>query len=236
MSETKTEAAASGEAKPAEGSLVDAATQAKATEGAADQGGEKKPEAGAEDKAEDKAPEAPVVPDSPDKYDFTLPDVGLKDEKGDPFQFDKNDPFVVEARKVAFDNKLPQKALTDLMGLYAKVQAETVAQSSKLAVEAEKTRVAAELSQLASKDAAGKDIAPAARIDALLAKVNTLAGDGASKQLAAGLTNAGVVKVVEKIVEAAIGKASGKEPAKGSATDDNLRGEARLLQLRTAAR
>ncbi len=47
-----------------------------------------------EDQGKDGEKEAPEVPDSPDKYDLTIPDdIGLKDENGDPLQFSADDPL-----------------------------------------------------------------------------------------------------------------------------------------------
>lgn len=239
MSETKTEPAAQ---ERNDGALVSPEAAAggektAAKEGAGQDAGAKvEPEAKAEAPPKDGA-EVAGVPESPDKYDVTIPDVGLKDEKGDPFQFDKNDPLVADLRKVAFENKVSQKVVSEFLTLYAKANkanVDTLHQSRAASEAAEQARVKSELAALATKDAAGKEITGEARISGLFTKVNAIVGDGASTVLAAGLINAEVVKVVEKLAERAIGTAAGKEPPKGAATDDSVRGEARLIQLRSA--
>lgn len=59
-----------------------------------------------------------AIPPSPDKYEVKLPD-GFKPPEGMQFEFDNNDPAMIEARKAAHDLKLDQAGFSRMLGVYA---------------------------------------------------------------------------------------------------------------------
>lgn len=222
-------------------SLADGAEGAKEGEGAKTEGGEgegaKDGDKGAEGaKGEDqslagKAEEAATIPESADKYDFTLSeDIGLKDDKGEPFQFDKEDPLLKDVAEAAFKYKVPQEALTQLLGIYAKDQKATVdkiATDRKTQIDA---TIDAELKKLETKTADGKNVTGGERVQRLLSGIDAALGDGASKKIAPGLINADIVMGLEKLIAAA-NESAGKGEGSGSVTD-GLRGAAAIKALR----
>lgn len=226
----------------AEGSLVEeveTGAGAEGAEGAGNEGqnkeGEGDPPAGgegAEGEKKEAATEAQgTVPDSADKYDFTISaDIGLKDEKGDPFQFAPDDPLIAEARDAAFKHKISQEALSDLLAIYARANLDGVKEASEAAAAAEEARKTEELSKLKFTGADGKEVDGAQRINTMLNNVNRILNDdGASKLLKDGLINAGVVQVVDRLVAKLLEKPSGKEGSGASNKFEGLRG-AKLLE------
>lgn len=194
--ETKT---AEGEAKDASPNLADASKDS----AEADKTTEKP-----DQKSEEKAPELPA---SADQYDFTIPeDLGLKDEKGDPLQFDKDDPIVAEARNVFFENKVPKEVASKMVGLYAKAMKETQEATLKSVQELSTAKIQAGLKKLESKDAAGAVVEGGVRVQRVLAGIDTAFGAGASKIIGAELTQPETVIELERwlavINEGEVGK------------------------------
>jgi len=184
-----------------------------------------------EDKKEDEETGDQEFPTDAASYDLTIPEeLGLKDEKGDPLQFDKNDPLVEEFRNLAFDNKLSQDAASKMMGMYARAIKESIETSSKdqtAAIEQNKTD---QLEKLKMKDANGKNIAPEERVQSALNSLNATLGDGASKKYIEAITDARHVMLIEELVAKSHEKAGKSD---GSTDDENLRGAAALKRLRT---
>ena len=221
----------------AEGSIVenvDAGAEIEKASGA--EGADKGAEGGEGAKEEVKAEEAPALPDSADKYDFTIPaDIGLKDEKGEAFQFAADDPFVKEAREAAFKHKIPQAALTELLSIYAKANLGQVEVVTSEAKAAEDARVKSELSKLNFKGSDGKEVDGKQRIDTMLKNVNRVLGDdSASKKISAGLINADVVLVIDRLVGKLLEQPTGKEPAGAETKFEGLRGASLLTAIRAA--
>lgn len=187
--------------------------------------------------AKDDAQKTPDLPASADKYDIALPaNLALKDEKGDPLEFDAGDPLVQKFRDYAFANKMTQEQFTQALSFHAEAIRQSIGASSDAARSAETDRINKELQALSTKAADGKEIGGAQRVDTLLKNVNSITGDaGASKILAAGLINAGVVKVVEALVQKLLTQPNGKEPPGGGAKHEGKRGAELLKAIRAEA-
>lgn len=204
-----------------------------------DDGGEEKTTEGGEEAKKDEGDaggeEAPKLPESADQYDFTLPDVGLKDEKGEVFQFDPADPFVGEARELFFKHKIPQDALSEIMGLYARMTLDTQNAATEMSAEAKEQQEAAktaELGKLKTTGADGKEISGETRVDNLLKRFNSYGGDGASKKIAPTLTTADDVIFFEKLLDAALAKPGANPKPGGESATEGLRGADRLAAMR----
>lgn len=170
-----------------------------------------------------------TIPDSPDGYDFSLPeDLGLKDEKGDPLQFTADDPFVAQGREIASKYGLSQEAVSELVGLYGQVIKDTNEAGVAAQKELAQQRTAEELGKLKTTDADGNEVSGEDRVRRLLASVNSAAGDGASSILKDALTNAAMVEVLEKLI-ARSGEEVGKSQS-GESKHSDLRGRALLEQ------
>jgi hypothetical protein len=78
-----------------------------------------------------------AIPASFDKYEIKLPD-GFKAPEGMQFEFNVNDPGLIEARKAAHELKLDQAGFSRMLGIYAanklgEVQASNVARDAEMA-------------------------------------------------------------------------------------------------------
>lgn len=208
---------AQAETKPAEGdspnttpNLADASKESAEAE---------KPAEGAEEKPDEKAPE---IPTSADQYDFTIPeDLGLKDEKGDPLQFAKDDPLIAEARSLFFENKVPKDVGAKLVGLYAKAVKDTQEATIKAAQEQSDAKIQAGLKKLETKDANGAVVEGGVRVQRVLAGIDTAFGNGASKIIGAELTQPETVIELERwlavINEGEVGKPKAEKKDRSAA-------------------
>lgn len=187
----------------------------------------------ADDTSADDDP-APVIPETPDGYDFTLPDdSGLKTEAGDPFQFDPDDPLIAEVRAIAHADGMSQEALSKMMGVFTKSQVDgnnAAQEALKVATEA---KVKTELEALTRTGADGKEITGETRVKSLLTALETAGGKEMKEALIPAFTSASIVKAVEKLVglasEGKIGDAKGNT----SSDLDGLTGEALLMKIRS---
>lgn len=239
MSETKT-ADATTETKAAE-TATETQAETKTVETAENPGSlAAQADAGAAKAAETKTGEgekAPEIPSSADQYDFTVPaEIGLKDEKGEPFQFAKDDPLIAEAGKFFLEGKVPKETASKLIGLYAKAVKEAADATTQGAAEAAKTRAAQELAKLETTSADGKKIAGSDRINSVLAGLDSVLGEGASKKFAPGITSADIALGLEKLVAMAAEGGAGKQPPGAGDKYAGLSGEALLKAIRAEQR
>lgn len=183
--------------------------------------------------AEQAKADTPPIPASADAYDLTLPqDSGLKNEKGEPFQFDKADPLASEVRKIFFDHKISQQAASELVGLYAKAMRDAASETQKVALAAEEAAIKAEITKLDMKSADGKAITGVQRINSVLAGVDAVLGSGASKDLIANIRDAAGLVRIEQLVAKAQEGASGKPTAGAGDKFAGLSGAALLAAIR----
>lgn len=191
--------------------------------------GEENKSEGDKESAEDRA-----VPEDPAEYDFTIPeDIGLKDDAGEPFQFDPEDPFLKEMREIAHADGVSQKGLNDIVALYAKVQKEAVeAQSAGFEKHKEEV-ITAETEKLSYRTKDGDEVTGKDRIKAILTAVETAGGKEMVTQLSPAFVNAEATIAIEKLLglvsEGKIGD------GKGNAGNDldGLSGEDMLYKLRS---
>ena len=211
-----------------EGSAEGEGTDDEASEAATAKEGE-----GEEPPAETTAEER-TVPENPDDYDFTLPDdIGLKNEKGEPFQFDPKDPFIAKMREIAHADGMSQKGLSDALKLYAEVQKDTNDALQQGFKAAEETRMTEELGKLSYNDKAGKEVKGEDRVKGILSALEAAGGKDLRAALVPAFVNADAVIALEKLVglasEGKIG--NGKTTAR---TDlDGMSGEDALLHIRS---
>ena len=205
----------------------DADSQKKEDEDSSSSDNERGDDAGA------KSEEERLVPENPDDYDFTLPDVGLKNEKGEPFQFEKDDPFVARMREIAHADGISQKGLSDALKLYAEVQKDTQSAIEKNIKDTSAARMTEEMGKLTHTDKNGKEIAGEDRVKALLTSLEAAGGADLRADLVPGIVNSKVVIALEKLVGlASEGKIGEGKP--NTQTDlDGLSGEALLDKLRS---
>lgn len=175
-----------------------------------------------------------VVPETADAYDFTISeDVGLKNEKGEAFQFDPNDPFIADMRAIAHADGMSQKGMTDVLNLYAKVQKASMEEMQKGAKDAHDAKLAEELGQLTYRDKDGAEIKGEDRVKAILTAIETAGGKELRAALVPAFVDAGAVRAIEKLVglasEGKIGDGKGV-----AGTDlDGLTGEDALMHIRS---
>ena len=202
-------------------------------EGADDKSGEGEGEGGKEGATGETSEDERTVPENPDDYDFTLPDVGLKNEKGEPFQFEKDDPFVARMREIAHADGISQKGLSDALKLYAEVQKDTQSAIEKNIKDTSAARMTEEMGKLTHTDKNGKEIAGEDRVKALLTSLEAAGGADLRADLVPGIVNSKVVIALEKLVGlASEGKIGEGKP--NTQTDlDGLSGEALLDKLRS---
>ena len=201
-----------------------------AKEGA--EGDDTKPDeaSGGEDAAKDegKAEDDAKTEDEPevytaDNYDLTIPeDLGLKDEKGDPFQFADGDPLVEEFKAMAVEDQLKPETAQKMVALYAKAVKDTRDTLMAEGQAAQDAHAQAELAKLEIKGEGGKVTTGPQRIQALEAKIGDVLGDGAYKKLAPGLINAEIVETVEALLEQASDGGVGTGGRGGSGQPDPL--------------
>lgn len=189
----------------------------------ADVSGDADPAEGEEAKADDDTSEdeakddkADLVPEKAEDYDLTLPDVGLKDEKGEPVQFDPDDPLAAEFREWAMANKVPQGEVAKLLGIFANGQKATFDATQGAMTEAQEAAITAELAKLETKGEDNKTISGEQRITRLMAGLKTVLGDGASTAISKGFTNAETVIAIEAL----LAKLGEQNPTAGAATAD----------------
>lgn len=124
---------------------------------------------------------AQAVPVSPDKYEIKLPE-GFKPPEGMQFEFNADDPALIEARKAAHELKLDQAGFSRMLGIYA---------ANKLGeAQAVSTAREAEMSKLGSTGPQ--------RLEAIETWLNAKVGDKA-KVLVATLKNYPVAANVEAL-------------------------------------
>lgn len=181
------------------------------------------------EKAEEK-PDENAVPETAAEYDVTLPDIGLKDEKGDVLQFEPGDPLVEEFTAIAHEAKLTQGAVSKMLGLFAKSLKESSEVGASTAREQGEAAVAAELKKLETKDSEGKVISAEVRIGRVLKGIDAVLGDGASSKFSKGLTSAETVLLVEKLtsrvsdLSGQLKDSKGTKDLRGAALLDHIRG------------
>lgn len=188
-----------------------------------------------EDKSEkeDKSDER-VVPEKKEDYDFTIPeDVGLKDEAGDPFQFDKDDPFVAKMRDIALADGMSQKGLTEAIALYAEAQKDAFAAQTEAVQAKRQEAIEAEKAALTYKTKDGTEITAEDRVKAVLTAIEAAGGKEMVEDLSPAFVTAKATIAIEKLVglvsEGKIGDGSGT-----SQNDlDGLSGEDMLYKLRS---
>lgn len=227
-SETTNEAdgAAAPEGDAPAGNLTDAAKVDTPAEGSAE-GDAQGTEA---TEAKDEAPKR-EVPESADQYDFTVPaDLGLKDEKGDPFSFAADDPLVAEAREIFFEGGVPKETAAKIVGLYAKAVKDASEATSAAQAEQIDAHVKAELAKL-DRTVDGKTTPGAERVGKILNALDAALGEGASKRWAPRLMDAAQVVDLEKLI-ARGHEPSAQKPSGGSDGLEGLHGEALLRAIR----
>jgi len=175
-----------------------------------------------------------VVPETADEYDFTLPeDIGLKDEKGDPFQFAEGDEFVQQMREIAHADGMSQRALTEALGLYAKVQKASQENFTAQTAKAQETRLTEELGKLSFKDKEGKDVTGEARVKAVLTSIEAIGDEALKADLVPAFVDAKTTLALEKLVGlASEGKIGDGKSAKKNDLD-GLSGEDALMHMRS---
>lgn len=174
-----------------------------------------------------------VVPENADDYDFTLPDIGLKNEKGEPFQFDPKDPFIAKMREIAHADGMSQKGLSDALKLYAEVQKDTNDALQQGFKAAEETRMTEELGKLSYNDKAGKEIKGEDRVKGILSALEAAGGKDLRAALVPAFVNADAVIALEKLVGLASEGKIGNGKTTASTDLDGMSGEDALLHIRS---
>ena len=174
-----------------------------------------------------------VVPENADDYDFTLPDIGLKNEKGEPFQFDPKDPFIAKMREIAHADGMSQKGLSDALKLYAEVQKDTNDALQQGFKAAEETRKAEEVGKLSYNDKSGKEVKGEERVEGILRAIEAAGGNELREALIPAFVNADAAIAIEKLVGLASEGKIGNGKTTASTDLDGMSGEDKLLYIRS---
>lgn len=162
------------------------------------------------------------VPETPDAYEFTVPDLDLGDVKlpeGYKFEIDKDDPALADMRQWLHANGIKADAVPGLMGVYAKMEAMRAAQHQ--------AHIESEVQAL------GGTTAFEGRISKLESNLTNKIGAEGAKELLSATYTAGAVRALEKLLGTGGGMSTRQEPAKVT-VDETLPASERLRLLRTA--
>lgn len=163
------------------------------------------------------------IPESPDAYQFALPDdldLGeMELPEGYEFKLDDKDPALGEMRAWLHANGVKPEAVSGLMGVYAKMQAREAAAH----MEAMKSHIA----ELGGQDAFN------ARMATLGNSLKTKVGEELASELMGVTYTAKAVRALEKLLGPGSGQSPRSEPAKAS-IDPTLPASTRLRMLREA--
>lgn len=133
-----------------------------------------------------------------------------------PIAFNADDPLAKGATAWAHANGIPQKAVSELLGLFAG--------SEIAAMKANNDRIAAELGKLGANSDA--------RFTALNASLTAHAGAEGAKAIMATLGSAAAVEAMEKLTKALAGPSVGSPPANSNSSSSGLSGVELLNHIR----
>lgn len=193
---------------------------------------EGKSDEGTEDESDEKSDIDPdATPDNWQDYDTTITEGGLKDEKGEPFQFDPNDPFLKKFLESSHQRGRTQGEVSELINLYAEVVKASVEEAKSAGEEAQKAAKAAAIKELDITGDDGRVLPGETRIENMFNSIDAVLGERASKDFVPAITNPKVVEHIETLIAMAEEGGAGKG-GQGGDPFDGKRGAARLAALR----